>query len=389
MRMRLTIALCIFALSLVAAFTTIPLILLAQGGASTPAPEPTVNPALGVIDPSTFEPTTRFPAPIAGALGPVDFPLDVNPLTGLRVSDPAVLNRRPIIAKISNAPPLVRPQAGLSQADLVYEHYTEGGLTRFSAIFYAQAPERFGSVRSARLIDYELTEMYKGLLAFSGASIGVEDKLNTSEFAERLYKGVLYARPYYWRDETIEIPHNMFGSIAALWDLAAEEGFNQRPLLRGMAFHPEAPAGSVGAVNKIDIRYRATRVIWDYDAASGRYLRTADGKPHFDINTNMQIAADNVVVVYAGHYLTDIIESEFQGSVSYSVQVTIWPEGEASLFRDGQHYVGRWVRPTRPDLLGLRTVDGQLLYLKPGNTWFQVVPFPDQMNPAEEWVEME
>lgn len=388
MRMRLTIALCVFVLSLVAAFTTIPLLLLAQGE-STPEPEPTVNPALGLIDPSVFEPTTRFPTPVDGAIGPVDFPLDVNPLTGLQVADPALLNRRPIIAKISNAPPLVRPQAGLSQADLVYEHYTEGGLTRFSAIFYSQAPERFGSVRSARLIDYELTEMYKGLLAFSGASIGVEDKLNMSEFAQRLYKGVLYARPYYWRDETIEIPHNMFGSIAALWDLAAEEGFNQRPLLRGMAFHPNAPEGSAGEVNKIDIRYRATRVIWDYDAATGRYQRTADGKPHFDINTDTQITADNVAVIYAGHYLTDIIESEFQGSVSYSVQVTIWPEGEAALFRDGQHYVGRWVRATRPDLLGLRTVDGQLLYLKPGNTWFQVVPFPDQMNPAEEWVEVE
>lgn len=351
------------------------------------APTPTLNPALGVIDPSVFEPTTDFPDAVAGALGPVDFSLNVNPLTGLEVADSAVLQRRPVVAKISNAPPLVRPQAGIGQADLVFEHYTEGGLTRFSAIFYSQTPQRVGSVRSARLIDYELTEMYKGLLVFSGASGGVENKLNESEFAQRLYKGVAYGLPFYWRDEAIEVPHNMFTNLEAIWQLAAE--FNQRPLLRGMAFHPEIQPGSVGEVDQIDIRYRATRVLWDYDPITRKYYRSADGKPHFDVALDEQISAANVVVIYAGHYLTDIIESEWQGSVTYSTQITLWPQGRAELFRDGQHYSGTWVRLTRPDLLGLRTDDGELLYLKPGNTWFQVVQLPEQMNPAEEWTRWE
>lgn len=355
----------------------------------TSPPEPTVNPALGVIDPSVFTPTSRFPAPVEGALGPVDFPLNINPLTGLEVSDPSVLNRRPVVVKISNAPPLVRPQAGLSQADIVYEHITEGGLTRFSAIYYSQGPTRAGSIRSARLIDYELTEMYKGLLAFSGASGGVEALLNESEFKDRLYKGVAMGLPYYWRDESIEIPHNMFTNVQAIWDLAAQQGFGQRPLLRGMAFLAEPPSGESGPGIRADIRYRATRVLWDYDAATGKYLRTADGKPHYDANTETQLSADNVVILYAGHYLTDIIESEWQGSVSYSVQVTLWPEGEAVLLRDGKRYDGQWVRAARPDLLGLRTAEGELLYLKPGNTWFQAVPYPEQMNPAEEWVVIE
>src|SRR5690606_7442224 len=133
---------------------------------------PTPAPEMGVIDPSTFEPTTDFPQPVEGALGPVNFPPDVNPLTGLSVDDPAVLQRRPVLVKISNAPPLVRPQHGIGQADLVFEHYAEGGLTRFSAIFYSQLPRQAGSIRSARLIDYELVEMYKALLAYSGASNG-------------------------------------------------------------------------------------------------------------------------------------------------------------------------------------------------------------------------
>jgi hypothetical protein len=330
-------------------------------------------------------------AQATGQIGPDDFPFGVNPLTGQNVADPTVLLRRPIVAKISNAPPLVRPQAGLGAADLVYEHYAEGGLTRLSAIYYSQAPERVGSIRSARLIDYELMPMYHGLLAFSGASIGVEDRLNTSEFADRLFKGVLYGLPYYWRDESIPVPHNMFTNTAALWQLADETGINAAPDLHGMAFHPDPGANAIQSspASAIDIRYRATRVGWAYDPAMGLYARTTDGLGHFDGATLEQITAANVVVIYAEHTFTDIIESQWQGSISYSIEIKLWFEGDAVLFRDGQRYDGRWIRPTREDMLALRTADGDLLYLKPGNTWFQVMPLPQQWIPEEEWMRAE
>lgn len=319
--------------------------------------------------------------------GPDTFPEGMNPLTGLLV-DPAALERRPLVVKISNAPPLVRPQAGIGAADLVYEHYVEGGLTRFSAVYYGSAPDRVGSIRSARLIDYELVPMYGGLLAFSGASTGVEDRLNTSDFSQRLYKGVLYGLPYYWRDETIEVPHNMFMNPNALWELAAEEGLNQRPDLRGLSFSQEPPPGGTPA-GTLDLRYRATRVIWDYDPDLGRYRRTSDGQGHFDANTLEQVTAANVVILFADHQLTDIIESQFQDSISYSIEIRLWFEGDAILLRDGQQYRARWVRPTRETMIGLRTLDGQFLPLKPGNTWFQVVRLPEQQDPAEEWLEVQ
>jgi hypothetical protein len=75
--------------------------------------------------------------------------------------------------------------------------------------------------------------------------------------------------------------------------------------------------------------------------------------------------------------------------VSYGIEIRLWFEGDATLFRDGQRYDGRWVRPTREDMIGLRTNDGQLLYLKPGNTWFQVMRLPEQQDPAEESLTVE
>lgn len=313
----------------------------------------------------------------------------INPLTGLP-ADPSTLQRRPFVVKISNAPPLVRPQSGISQADLVFEHYVEGGLTRFSAVFYSQAPERVGSIRSARLIDYELVPMYQALFAFSGASTGVEDLLyNHSEFAERTYKGVLYGQPYYWRDESIEIPHNMFTNLQQLWNLASEEGLNTTPSLQGMAFSPELPSNSLGTVRSLDVFYRATRVRWEYDPAISGYRRWSDGESHLDANTGDQITAANVVILYASHTLTDIVESEWQGNISYSIQIQLWFEGDALVFRDGQSYSARWSRPTRESLITLQAMDGQSLPLKPGNTWFQVMPLLEQQNSNQEGINTE
>jgi hypothetical protein len=344
------------------------------GYTATPARPPTTTP----------EPTPTLMA-IPGLIGP-EFAANVDPLTGLTVDDPAVLDRRPMVVKISNAPPLVRPQAGLNEADLVYEHYAEGGLTRFSAIFYSHAPTRVGSIRSARLIDYELVPMYNALLAYSGASDGVIHLLESSDFWERTYVGIWYGTPYYWRDETIEVPHNLFLNSAALWDLATNEGLNQRPDLQGMTFLDAPPSNSGGTANTIDIRYRATRAVWDYDPSIGRYRRSTDGLGHYDGNTMEQVTAANVVIVYANHTLSDIVESEWQGSVTYGIEIELWFEGDAVLFRDGQQYNGRWIRPAREAMLSLRTGDGQYLPLKPGNTWFQIVPLPEQQDLNEEGV---
>ena len=352
--------------------------------------------------------TPTSPLPKDGAYGPYEYPDNVNPLTGLEVDDLAILDRHPIVAKISNAPALVRPQSGIGAADIVFEHYAEGGLTRFSAVFYGQTPARVGSIRSARLIDHELTPMFHGMLVFSGASIGVEKyiygsddvhariqgseltapggPIPPSEYAERAYKGVIYGWPYYWRDETIPVPHNMFANLESIWQLAESESHSGRQPLRGLAFHSDVPPNSDAPAIDIDLRYRTTRINWVYDETTGRYLRFADGQPHRDANTNEQVSAANVVVLYAEHTDTNIIESQWQNSISWSTQIAVWGENSAVLFRDGQRYDARWVRIVREDIITLRTMDDEILYLKPGNTWIQVIRDPQQQDPNAEWL---
>lgn len=372
----------------------------------------------------TPEATAEATPPVMaeGSIGLDSYPPNVNPLTGQTVDNPQVLQRRPVVVKVSNSPALVRPQSGIGQADHVYEHYTEVGITRFSAVFYGTAPQRVGSIRSARLIDYELVPMYDALLAFAGASIGVDKRIygseaviNTlcrsrddreqcraeadiigpagfvppSEFADRAYKGVLFGRPYYFRDESLPVPHNMFVNVEALQQLAAERDQAQQPDVSGLAFHAEPQGTPAGSGIYAQVRYKTTLVEWHYDPDTALYYRSTDGQRHFDAATEQQISAANVVIVYAGHFLTDIVESQYADVIHWSQQITIWPDGDAVVLRDGVRYEGRWLRPSRPALLQFRTESGEILYFRPGQTWFQLVRSPQQMDDSNERVVVE
>jgi len=52
---------------------------------------------------------------------------------------------------------------------VVYESVTEGGITRFNALFHSQVPEVVGPVRSARLSDLDIVPQYDAVLAHAGA----------------------------------------------------------------------------------------------------------------------------------------------------------------------------------------------------------------------------
>jgi len=133
----------------------------ANAQTASPTPRPTRTPWPSETPSETIDSFIR--------IGPNNFPEYINPLTGLPVPNPAVLDRRPIIAKIPNYPHAVRPQSGISLADQIWEYYLEWGLTRFVAVFYGNDVTRFGPLRSGRIFDEHLLNMYNAIFVFNGA----------------------------------------------------------------------------------------------------------------------------------------------------------------------------------------------------------------------------
>ncbi len=335
------------------------------------------RPSSATFSSTVASPTPGAPTatPLPGSIGVDGFGAGVNPLTGQMVADPSTLARRPLAVKISNAPDLVRPQAGLSMADMVFEHYVEAGLTRFTAVFYAESPPYIGSVRSARLIDLQIPLMTEALFAFSGANGPTMQRLRMSPFAERLY--VNAGEPLFFRDPSIELPHNLFVSPSEIWRQAAVDGVNEVGDLSGLAFSIGLPPNALSSADRLLLDYGATVAEWRYDFGTQQYHRWTDGDAHHDALNGEQIAVENVVIVWA-HHQDDytVVSSEWAGEVNYAFELQIWSLGPVTLFRDGLRYDGWWHRWNDEQMLTFWRDDtmAERLYLKPGKTWFQMVP---------------
>ncbi len=342
-----------------------------------PAP-PAAPTALPLPTPPVLapEPTPAPSGPALPRLGPDAIPPGVNPLTGLPFGAGA-LSGPPIAIKVSNSGPVVRPQSGLNSADMVFEHYAEGGITRFTALFYGQGAPLVGPIRSARLIDLEIPKMYGAAFAYSGSSGPVRELIRASAFFDRVISPD-FGSGAFWRDSAIGNPNKpawetMYTDTNTLQFQLAQRGLASRPTLpTHLLFDAAAPPGGSPATT-VEFQYQATNVFWRYDAASGRYLRWADGQPHVDANTGAQLSSRNVVALSANHVESTILEDEVGGG-HYGSEIQLWGEGPASVFRDGLRFEGRWVRNDPGEMVLLYDVHGQLLPLSPGNTFFQLVP---------------
>jgi hypothetical protein len=358
-------------------------VLAACGKAPADTPTPT---ATGTAIPAASEtptplPTdTPAPTPInsypAEGYGPSNFPPDVDPLTGLKVANPALLQRRPMLIKVSNMPRDVRPQWGLSLADIVFEYYSEEGMTRFGAIFYGNDASMVGPIRSGRFIDGDLVRGYKAVFAFGGAYVAEMERFLKSDFASRMVVEESYT-PLKRYD-----PNGYNYLVVNSADLnayATKRGINGPQNLDNMLFKLEAPAGGQPGT-QLYVRYSgASYDRWDYDPSSGKYRRSSDIANATDVEqteqyapltdrlTNQPIALDNVVVLFANH---EVYSTDSNGAKIYDIMLS--GSGDAYAFRDGQAYQVRWQRK-EADVVALTNLDGTPFPFKPGATWFEVV----------------
>jgi hypothetical protein len=288
------------------------------------------------------------------------------PYTGLDAVDGAELNRRPLSVKIENSP-ASRPQFNLSSADVVYESVTEGGITRFNAIYHSTLPDRIGPVRSARLSDLWVVPQYNALFAFSGASSSVNSAVRNAGLSN-LSQDAGVSKPYS-RSSQRKAPHNLILDPTVAYSEAANRSMTMTGQLKPLQFGRAEDSTGTATAAQVTIPFsKANTVNWDYDETNGNYLRANNGAAHMDGATGNQLTADNIVVMWAKHAATR--GRDKTGSTTYDI--TLGGEGRVTILRDGKRYDGTWVAeadsPPR-----FKDADGKPIKLKPGRTWFQVI----------------
>ncbi|MGV8026239.1 MAG: DUF3048 C-terminal domain-containing protein [Anaerolineaceae bacterium] len=299
---------------------------------------------------------------------------EINPLTGLPVFDSNILDRLPIMVKVSNYPRSGRPHAGLSFADIVFDYYIGNGTNRFLAVFYGNDSPSIGPVRSGRLVDAELVRLYQGILGYGSADEDT-DAFLVKALGERAISFLEAPCPAFCGEFT----HSVLGVYASSADIssfAKQNGIDpgDTPDLQGMYFNDQIPSGGAPA-EQVNILFNYyNRAEWKYDAASGTYLRWIEQMegdenegdfwmiPLVDRVTGQQLAFDNVVILFA-HYIENA-PSEHEIEVMKNI------EGKRAVFyRDGQMFEGQWKVPNSQAPIQFFDSSGDPFALKPGNTW--------------------
>jgi hypothetical protein len=329
-------------------------------------------------DTATPEPTatiTQTPSNTPVIAGPESYPEGMNPLTGLMVDDPEILNRRPVLIKVSNFPRYGRPHAGLSNADIVFDYYIGEGTNRFIALFYGQDSEKVGPIRSGRLVDGQIVRLYNGILGYASADQYNVNPTILQKLGSRAISYTPSKCPAMCDDGNNNV-YSVFANTAEMTNyynnMAGITSFD--PQLGGMYFDSEAPESDQIA-NLITIKYNYYNIgEWQYDAAGGNYLRWIEDVDENDVVTMIPLTdRNNGEVINAENVI--LLFTYYQNYNATLQDIELWYNYDgrrAVLFRDGVAQEGIWkyIGPDQP--LQFFTASGDPLALKPGNTWITI-----------------
>ena len=306
-----------------------------------------------------------------GIVQPEDKPVpEVNLITGEALGDGMAPGQRPIAVMVSNIAAAL-PQRGVSAADAIIEMETEGGITRFLALFAdLSAVPTVGPVRSARDQHLQFVLPLNAVFVHIGSSIYAQNLLNQYQYQDidGLYLGTTSFALDEERRKTRAQEHCWYtdgAKIAAGMDQTGIVADGAKNTLFDFV-EPGAAAQVPSDGDAPDIYFMissGTAVQLTYDAASGTYLKKAYGEPQIDESNGAQLAFQNVVLLYAG--------------------VTMKPDGVCTDFDlsggDGYYCYGgkyqkiRWEKGGATEPLRLLDEDGREIQVNTGKSYIAVV----------------
>jgi hypothetical protein len=256
------------------------------------------------------------------------------------------------------------PHAGLQAADVVYEYVAEGGISRFTVVYFDPSrPSRIGPVRSIRPVSLKIRESYEGAIFFAGGSQPMMSQVHSQHVPAMSEQD--NGDVYFHRDSSRFAPHNLFTSGSDLQTALGRVSGTK-------TFYPASP-GSPAAegtpISQISFAQTASHhVAYSYD--KGTYAYSSERGVLVDSDEqSRQLQATNVVVLFIAsrpYGATDTLGAQV-------VDFDLTAGGDAQLFSGGKSYKAQWQPFTNGSGLRLRSTDGRDFQLRAGLTWVHLV----------------
>ena len=304
---------------------------------------------------TTFAETTAPPTTVEETTTTVA-PDPVQPLTGLPLTDPALLTKVALVVKVSNDPG-ARPQIGLNDADIVFEAWGAGP-TRFATVWHSTELDFVGPIRSCREQDVNLVGSFnRAVFACSGGNPGNINLLRNSDLL-LVTEG---QGPGWELDPHRSRPHKTHANTALLRSNAGPDRSGPAQQYHYRAVGEDATVGDL--MSGFDLQIQQVFVQWRYDLGTNGYLRSQSKRPHLLANGS-QVTTDNVVVLSL-----DYAPSHTDGRSPDGNTIGTNP---AVVFTGGRMVLGTWTRNDRLEPFALNDASGAPILLKPGRTFIEL-----------------
>jgi len=289
-------------------------------------------------------------------------------LNGELVS-PELANRHPIAVMIENSP-AARPQVGLNSADLIYEAVTEGGITRFMAVYSQQFPQKVGPVRSARSYFIDYLSEYDAFYVHAGGSPTAIARLG-----EYKIKAYPHANDGTYKREPqpgVASEHTLFADISKIYQYSVERKKWPATIdFPAWKFKDPSPTPTATGAVTINFSSGQFQVVWSHDPATNLYARAMGGSSHTDRVTSEPVKARTIIAMTVQRSANPAYKGS--GKESEWTMTTIG-EGAASIFQDGTRLDGTWKKPSRLERTRFYDTNGTEIVLTRGKIWIEIVP---------------
>lgn len=289
-------------------------------------------------------------------------------LTGLEITEEQSL-KRPIAVMLDNQYK-ARPQAGLSEADVVYEILAEGLITRYMAIFQSNEPEVIGPVRSARPYFIQRALEYNPLYTHVGGSMQALTDIINLNMAD--IEGLSAGYDVFYRTTHKKMPHNAYSSHDGIRKEANRKNYYREVEFAGLPISYENYQLEGDVANELTIVYKASSakdrtgyfINYKYNEETKKYERYVNGSAHLDEESEIHLSADNIVIQKVPH---KVIDNEGR------LEVKMVGSGEGYYINKGVYVPITWKKEGTYNQTEFFTKEGDRLILNPGHTWIQVI----------------